>query len=85
MIIQRVKGKPVDIDFTPPLPILTMLEHWSVLKMSIFIMKRPPVLHNISLDIHQGDVISVLGPNGAGKTTLVKHAIGLLKPKSGKS
>jgi len=29
-------------------------------------------------------VIAVLGPNGAGKTTLVKHAIGLLKPKSGR-
>jgi energy-coupling factor transporter ATP-binding protein EcfA2 len=42
------------------------------------------VLHDVTLDIHQGDVIAVLGPNGAGKTTLVKHAIGLLKPKSGK-
>ena len=31
-----------------------------------------------------GDVIAVLGPNGAGKTTFVKHAIGLLKPKSGR-
>jgi len=29
-------------------------------------------------------VIAVLGPNGAGKTTFVKHAIGLLKPKSGR-
>jgi energy-coupling factor transport system ATP-binding protein len=29
-------------------------------------------------------VIAVLGANGAGKTTLVKHAIGLLKPKSGR-
>ena len=28
-------------------------------------------------------MIAVLGPNGAGKTTFVKHAIGLLKPKSG--
>jgi energy-coupling factor transport system ATP-binding protein len=42
------------------------------------------VLHGINLSIHRGDVIAVLGPNGAGKTTLVKHAIGLLKPKSGK-
>lgn len=41
------------------------------------------VLHGINLDIHRGDVIAVLGPNGAGKTTFVKHAIGLLKPKSG--
>ena len=32
----------------------------------------------------RGDVIAVLGANGAGKTTLVKHAIGLLKPKSGR-
>lgn len=42
------------------------------------------VLHGINLDIYRGDVIAVLGANGAGKTTLVKHAIGLLKPKSGK-
>jgi len=42
------------------------------------------VLHGISLDIHRGDVIAVLGPNGAGKTTFIKHAIGLLKPTSGR-
>jgi energy-coupling factor transport system ATP-binding protein len=42
------------------------------------------VLHGINLDIHRGNVIAVLGPNGAGKTTFVKHAIGLLKPKSGR-
>lgn len=41
------------------------------------------VLHGINLEIHRGDVIAVLGANGAGKTTFVKHAIGLLKPKSG--
>ena len=42
------------------------------------------VLHGINLEIRRGDVIAVLGPNGAGKTTFVKHAIGLLKPKSGR-
>ncbi len=41
------------------------------------------ILHGINLTIRRGDVIAVLGPNGAGKTTFVKHAIGLLKPKSG--
>jgi energy-coupling factor transport system ATP-binding protein len=41
------------------------------------------VLHGINLEINEGDVIAVLGPNGTGKTTLVKHAIGLLKPRSG--
>jgi energy-coupling factor transport system ATP-binding protein len=43
-----------------------------------------PVLHDINLTIRRGDVIAVLGPNGAGKTTFVKHAIGLLEPKSGR-
>ncbi len=42
------------------------------------------VLHEINLEIQRGDVIAVIGPNGAGKTTFVKHAIGLLKPKSGR-
>jgi energy-coupling factor transporter ATP-binding protein EcfA2 len=42
------------------------------------------ILHGINLQINRGDVIAVLGPNGSGKTTFVKHAIGLLKPKSGK-
>ncbi|HZD55827.1 MAG TPA: ABC transporter ATP-binding protein [Anaerolineales bacterium] len=42
------------------------------------------VLHETNLEIHRGDVIAILGPNGAGKTTFVKHAIGLLKPKSGR-
>ncbi len=42
------------------------------------------VLHGVNLEIKRGDVIAVLGPNGAGKTTFVKHAIGLLKPQSGR-
>jgi energy-coupling factor transporter ATP-binding protein EcfA2 len=42
-----------------------------------------PVLEDINLKINKGDIIAVLGANGAGKTTLVKHAIGLLKPRSG--
>jgi energy-coupling factor transport system ATP-binding protein len=42
------------------------------------------VLHGITLEIRRGDVIGVLGPNGSGKTTLAKHAIGLLKPRSGR-
>jgi energy-coupling factor transport system ATP-binding protein len=42
------------------------------------------VLKGVDLSIYRGDVIAVLGPNGAGKTTLVKHAIGLLKPLSGR-
>ncbi len=40
------------------------------------------VLHDVSLDIVQGQWTSVLGPNGAGKSTLLKAVAGLL-PHSG--
>ena len=42
------------------------------------------VLHDVTLSLQRGDVVAILGPNGAGKTTLVKHAIGLLKPQTGR-
>jgi len=44
----------------------------------------PPVLRDINLKIHAGERVALLGPNGAGKSTLVKHAIGLVKPRSGR-
>lgn len=46
--------------------------------------ESPLILHDVNLQIDRGDLIAVLGPNGAGKSTLVKHAIGLLKPTSGR-
>jgi energy-coupling factor transport system ATP-binding protein len=44
----------------------------------------PAVLKDVSLEVRRGDLVAVLGANGAGKSTLVKHAIGLLKPNSGR-
>lgn len=46
--------------------------------------ETPFILQNVNLKIYPGDLIAVLGPNGAGKSTLVKHAIGLLKPTTGR-
>ncbi|MEK7276606.1 MAG: ATP-binding cassette domain-containing protein, partial [Chloroflexota bacterium] len=44
----------------------------------------PDVLRDINLEIRAGETVALLGPNGAGKSTLVKHAIGLVKPRSGR-
>ena len=41
------------------------------------------ILNNISIDIPQGDAVTIMGPNGAGKTTLLRVALGLVKPTSG--
>lgn len=42
-----------------------------------------PALHDISLEIRQGEYLLLAGQNGAGKTTLVKHLLHLLEPTAG--
>jgi lipopolysaccharide export system ATP-binding protein len=42
------------------------------------------VLHDVSLDVHRGEVVGLLGPNGAGKTTCFYSVMGLVKPGSGR-
>jgi ABC-type branched-subunit amino acid transport system ATPase component len=41
------------------------------------------VLHGISMQVEQGQMVFVAGRNGAGKTTLFKTISGFLKPRSG--
>jgi lipopolysaccharide export system ATP-binding protein len=45
---------------------------------------RRSVLHDVSLDVHRGEVVGLLGPNGAGKTTCFYSVMGLVKPDSGR-
>lgn len=44
---------------------------------------RAMVLHDISMQLNQGEIVFVVGRNGAGKTTLLKTVMGLLKPSKG--
>ena len=41
------------------------------------------VLHNVSMEVNEGEIVAVIGPNGAGKTTLLKAITGLLKVRGG--
>ncbi len=41
-------------------------------------------LKGISLDVNQGEIVSLLGANGAGKSTTIKTITGLLKPTRGR-
>jgi iron complex transport system ATP-binding protein len=41
------------------------------------------VLHDVTLAVPRGAIVSVLGENGAGKTTLLKLLAGLLRPRAG--
>ena len=40
-------------------------------------------LQGISLNVHEGEIVTLIGSNGAGKTTTINTISGLLKPKQG--
>lgn len=45
--------------------------------------KKVQVLHDLSLEVAQGEVFGFLGPNGAGKSTTIKTLLNLIRPDSG--
>jgi len=45
--------------------------------------KQITALHEVSLQVREGEIVSVLGSNGAGKSTLLKAIASLLNPAEG--
>ncbi len=42
------------------------------------------ILHNVSLDVQDGEIVVLLGRNGVGKSTTLKSIMGIAPSKSGK-
>ena len=36
------------------------------------------IIHGISLEVNQGEIVSIVGPNGSGKSTLLKSIFSLV-------
>ncbi len=41
------------------------------------------ILRGVSMEVREGEIVSIIGPNGAGKSTLMKTIFGLLHPRKG--
>jgi branched-chain amino acid transport system ATP-binding protein len=41
------------------------------------------VLHDVSIDVNEGEMVALIGSNGAGKTTFLMSICGILKPARG--
>ena len=41
------------------------------------------VLHGVSLDVREGELVTLLGRNGAGKTTTIKSIMGMVEKRKG--
>jgi neutral amino acid transport system ATP-binding protein len=42
------------------------------------------ILNGTSVEVREGEIVTVIGPNGAGKSTLIKTIFGLLRPRRGR-
>ncbi len=45
---------------------------------------RLDILHDVSVHVSPGEIVSVIGPNGAGKSTAFKTIVGVLHPRAGR-
>ena len=45
---------------------------------------RLDILHDVSVHVSPGEIVSVIGPNGAGKSTAFKTIVGFLRPRTGR-
>jgi NitT/TauT family transport system ATP-binding protein len=46
--------------------------------------QSPPVLHDLTLEVRRGELVSLVGPSGCGKSTLLRLIAGFLTPSAGR-
>jgi iron complex transport system ATP-binding protein len=85
----NLNDNSVGADLSCPSPIYRPLGktlHNTLLKIEglTFGYARQPLLYDIHMQVHTGEMVGLLGPNGSGKTTLLRLLSGVLRPQHGK-
>ena len=42
------------------------------------------IIHEVTLEVNEGEIVTIIGPNGSGKSTLMKSIFGLTRMRRGK-
>lgn len=42
------------------------------------------IIHEVTLEVNEGEIVTIIGPNGSGKSTLMKSVFGLTRMRGGK-
>ena len=48
-----------------------------------YTIQNKKIIDNLTLEVHEGQIVALMSSNGSGKTTLLRHLAGLQKPQSG--
>ncbi len=75
----RRSGAPARAPLTPILHVQNLTKVYSDTRKTV----ATRALNGMSLDVYQGEFISIMGPSGSGKTTLLNILAGLDRPTSG--
>ena len=60
------------------------MPHLEIHDLTVSYEKNQPTLEGFSLDVEQGELLSLLGPSGCGKTTTLRSVAGFIRPDAGR-
>lgn len=60
------------------------MPHLEIHDLTVSYEKNKPTLEQFSLDVEQGELLSLLGPSGCGKTTTLRSVAGFIQPAAGR-
>ncbi|MDE2638137.1 MAG: ABC transporter ATP-binding protein [Chloroflexota bacterium] len=59
------------------------MPHLEIHNLTVSYEKDQPTLKQFSLNVEQGELVSLLGPSGCGKTTTLRSVAGFIRPDAG--
>jgi ATP-binding cassette, subfamily B, bacterial len=83
-VLALLNLQPQESEPVPVIPLVSVQGYLEVQQVNFAYQPGQPVLQNLSLQVHPGEVIALVGSSGSGKSTLAHLLLRLYQPQSGK-